>query len=85
MVDGPGGRERRALVVFGVTSENVARLFADEPIVVYTDAPPPEGVGLDGGPVVVLVAGTDEDTIVATMCAAGLPIEVVHDARGDRR
>jgi hypothetical protein len=25
-----------------------------------------------------------EDTIVATMCAAGLPIEVVHDARGDR-
>jgi hypothetical protein len=73
----------RDLVLLGLSHENVARLFADEPIVVPTSAPGPRGIGLDGGPVVVIVAGSDEDAIVESLRAAGLEAEQLYDERGE--
>jgi hypothetical protein len=60
------------LVVLGLSHENVARLFADEPIVVRTAEPAPAGVALEGGPVIVILAGSDERAIVDKLTAAGL-------------
>lgn len=71
----------RPMVLLGLTHENVARLFANEPIVVRTADPAPAGVALEGGPDVVLIAGADEDTIVESMRAAGLTAAVTHDGR----
>jgi hypothetical protein len=71
----------RDLILLGLSHENVARLFADEPIVVRTAEPGPRGVGLEGGPVVVLVAGSTEDAIVESMRAAGVTAELTHDDR----
>lgn len=65
-------RNGENLIVLGLSHENVARLFADEPIVIHTAAPGPAGVGLDGGPVVVIIAGSDERSIVDRLVAAGL-------------
>jgi hypothetical protein len=69
-------------VLLGLTHENVARLFADEPIVVRTSRPPPSGIALSGGPVIVIVAGATEDAILASMKAAGLSASAIHDDRG---
>ncbi len=81
MIKARGQRGGRDMVLLGLTHENVARLFADEPIVVSTAAPAPRGVGLVNGPDIVIVAGVDEDAIVAAMQAAGLAADVIHDER----
>lgn len=66
------GANGQEFVLLGLSHENVARLFADEPIVVRTAKPPPAGVALDNGPDIILVAGSDEDAIAAKLRAAGL-------------
>jgi hypothetical protein len=66
------GRNGRDVVLLGLSHENVARLFADEPMVIRTDLPPPEGVSLPGGPTIILIAGSDEDALVEKLRASGL-------------
>lgn len=73
------------LVVLGLSHENVARLFADEPILIRTALPGPAGVGLEGGPVIVILAGTDEHEMVDKLVAAGLVgPEDIHDETARR-
>lgn len=81
MIKARGQRGGRDMVLLGLTNENVARLFADEPIVVSTAMPAPQGVGLVNGPDIVIVAGADEDSIVAAVRAAGVAADVIHDDR----
>jgi len=77
-----GSLDGRDMVLLGLTHENVARLFADEPLHVATSAPGPDGLGLTGGPDIVIVVGADEDAILEAMRAAGVAPERVHDGRG---
>lgn len=81
MIKASGAYGDEDLVLLGLTHENVARLFADEPIVVRTSDPPPGGVALNGGPVIVIVAGSTEDAILASMKAAGLSASIIRDDR----
>lgn len=71
---GPNGRPA---VLLGLAHENVARLFAEEPIVVDTAAPPPAGLGLDGGITVIIIAGETEQSMVDKLRAAGVEIGTV--------
>jgi hypothetical protein len=72
MLKARGTRQGREFVLLGLSHENVARLFADEPIVVCTAQPAPDGMGLDDGPDIILIAGTDEDAMVERLRAGGL-------------
>jgi hypothetical protein len=81
MIKARGQRGGRDMILLGLTHENVARLFADEPIVVRTALPGPEGVDLPDGPDIVLVAGSDENAIVEALRAGGLTAEVTYDER----
>lgn len=72
MIMARGTRDGRELVLLGLSHENVARLFADEPIVVRTALPAPNGVGLEDGPDIILFAGSDEEAMVTRMRAGGL-------------
>jgi hypothetical protein len=65
-------KDGRDLVILGLSHENVARLFADEPILVRTAEPGPTGVGLEGGPDVAVIVGKDEGAIVAKLRSYGL-------------
>lgn len=77
MVKGRGvGKDGRPFVLLGLSHENVARLFADEPIVVITSLPPDKGVGLEGGPDIILIAGTTEEEMEARLRATGMTVEV---------
>lgn len=66
------GHNGQDFILLGLSHENVARLFADEPFVVRTAQPPPTGVGLTDGPDIILIAGSDEEAITAKLRAAGL-------------
>jgi hypothetical protein len=69
----------KEFVLLGLSHENVARLFADEPIVVRTAEPPPSGVSMKDGPTIILMAGTDEETMAEKLRAAGLVTGTVVD------
>lgn len=68
----------RDLVLLGLSHENVARLFADEPIQVDLSAPPPVGLALKDWPVVVILAGSTEESMLAALQKAGLAPPHVH-------
>jgi hypothetical protein len=77
----------RTIVILGLTNENVARLYANEPVLVRASAPPPAGLGLGGAPDIVIIAGRDEDSIISDMRRGGLvpddPADIYRSAEGD--
>jgi hypothetical protein len=77
MIKARGTYAGAPLILLGLSYENVARLFADEPIVVRTSRPAPDGIGLDGGPVI----GPTEDAIMTSMRQAGISPDIFHDDR----
>lgn len=59
------------MILLGLSHENVARLCADQPILVCTALPPPAGLSMTDGPDIILVVGSDERAIVAKLREAG--------------
>jgi hypothetical protein len=46
----------RTFILLGLSAENCKRLLAGQPIKIDTQDPPPAGVAVDGGPVLLIVA-----------------------------
>ncbi len=62
----------RTFILLGLSSENCRRLLEGQPIRIDTQLEPPEGLGLNGGPVIALVGGATEETIAAELKAFAL-------------
>lgn len=70
----------RPSLLFGLSYENLARLCAGEPIVIETSLPNSEGgLGLEGGPTVILCAGETEQSLLADLQAVpGFIVDELH-------
>ena len=74
--DNAGGS--RNLVVLGLTDQNLERMRNGEPVQIDTSQPTPEGVGLAGGPVLLLFAEKDEAMVLRRLHQAGAVDEETH-------
>ncbi len=62
----------RDVICLALTDENVKRLTNGEPIQVDTSQPPPEGLGVGGGPMVFLFHRPDEAAILEKLQELGI-------------
>lgn len=57
----------RAFLLLGLSAENCRRLLEGQPIKIDTQSPPPAGVALNDGPVIVIVAAQTETELQAAI------------------
>ena len=56
--------EGRHVAIFGLTLRELAMLIAGGETDIDTSAPLPHGFGIEGGPIIKLMAGADEEDII---------------------
>jgi hypothetical protein len=82
------GTDGRAIVLLGLSNENVERLFKNKPIHIDLAAPRPAGLDLDGAPIVTIIAGETERGMIDDLSAQlGSSLEVIEsfDTPGEDR